>query len=97
MSFASQRWGGRAGDRIPSDSAGSSCAAAPKSPREDLEFPARSSAFRRKEFSRTLDRRQDIPTLGVGSRRGSRGLRRGEGKIGEIEDGSFEDGKIEEA
>ena len=41
---------GRAGDRIPSDSLDPVVAEASKSPWEGLGFPARSSAFCRKEF-----------------------------------------------
>ena len=81
---------GRAGDRIPSDSLDPVEAEASKSPWEGLDFPARSSAFCRKEFYRALDKGQDIPTLlRVGSRRGCKGP--AEVKIGETEDGNVEE------
>ena len=35
-----------------------------------------------------------LHALAAGSRRGDKGLRGGDGKIGEIEDGNFETGKI---
>ena len=54
---------GRAGVRISSHSLDPVVAEASKSPWEGLGFPARSSAFCRKEFYRALDKGQDIPTL----------------------------------
>lgn len=70
-------------------------AAAEKPPGVGLEFPARSSAlFAERNFPGRSSGRAGYWS---GQPAKLKGLRRGDGKIGEHEDGNFEAGKIEEA